>query len=161
MSGWTIQSVGGIPEKPSSFKTSSAGTKYQPGRLAGLPMGVCFWRWKIRASRVSPKRAAWMKWGNSLFSSQMLRSFRSSLLFCPQVALSAPSPCAHHSCPSLEQDQLMELRSSHMRCVGMPRCCLESLAWFFKPARNQPVLQLGQWILAYRGQQKLPGSLHP
>lgn len=43
----------------------------------------------------------------------------------------------------------------------MPRRWLESLDYSFKPARNQPVLQLGQWIGVYRGQQKLSGPLHP
>lgn len=42
MSGWTIQSVSEIPGKPSSFKTSSTGTKHLLGRLEDLLMGARF-----------------------------------------------------------------------------------------------------------------------
>lgn len=92
MSGWTIQSVSEIPGKPSSFKTSSIGTKHLLGRLEGLLMGAHFWKWKIRACRVSPKWAAWMRWETVSFSdAQILQVLLAVLL---QVALSASFPCA-------------------------------------------------------------------
>lgn len=46
--------------------------------------------------------------GNFLFPFQMLRSFRSSLLFCSRWPLVPHFHVPHHSCPSLEQDQLMK-----------------------------------------------------